>query len=448
MCNLTVSIGPRASSTSQAKRRAVKRATCPRINHQILSAVNRGGVAQLLLTIEENLLQMNLVNISTAFHRLAKVAANDIDCCITLFRHSVIRDLVATANLALLRHKSSVPPCQALSNIIWSLASIQLNDLPLLRTVSLLATTHMAKFKPFELSSVLWALATLGSCEESRGVCASVFEAAASTIAEELDEFSFRCRVMVCWAFAQAKQRASSLFNEMVPGFLGGLSAASCQELASIAWAYGSMDCSKDLLEQLAERALQFDVIEPQDLSNILWGLAVSGVFNTLLFERAVAEVRNIRLPEQISQLSCALSLWQPLRPSTQEALAMLRSQLALEPHAAMSAVVCGVEIPDVALKSARLGKAHVSGSLAFAFGDVSEPEYQRFEREFGQALCVRELVKCAEAEVLSGICAGDFFTERPRRETAARNEAEPVWLVLGAGGHVETRVSHSVTCR
>merc|ERR1719436_463193 len=148
-------------------RKAAKRATFPYINSQIIRVAEFGDPQMLVTTIEGYLSQMNLVNLSTALHRLAKFAANSYQFQAALLRHPVLPGLLATTRAALSKSEAggAPPQCQALSNITWSLATVQCVDLELLEVASRLAYKHVASFKPFELSAALWAFAKLHSVE-------------------------------------------------------------------------------------------------------------------------------------------------------------------------------------------------------------------------------------------------------------------------------------------
>merc|ERR1719199_1365750 len=95
------------------------------------------------------------------------------------------------------------PKCQALSNITWALASLQLPDIPLVEMLAVQTTNQLAGFKHFELSTTLWAFAKLGSIDAAVNKCSlNVFTCAAEHMLNSAEQFSFRGLVMIVWAFA------------------------------------------------------------------------------------------------------------------------------------------------------------------------------------------------------------------------------------------------------
>jgi len=143
-------------------RQEAKRATFPFINGQIIAVSDTGDLALTLSIIETYISDMNLVNMATALHRLAKLSANDKRMRAALQEHSVVAQLVEFAKLSLKRTQEAggSPHCQVLSNIVWALATLQIPDLQLLEAIALLSCKQLADFKPFELSAAIWAFAS------------------------------------------------------------------------------------------------------------------------------------------------------------------------------------------------------------------------------------------------------------------------------------------------
>lgn len=272
---------------------AKKRATFPLINSKIIVAADTGDLALLVSTIEANLDQMNLVNLSTAFHRLAKLTAGDPATQAALRQHSILEGLLFVVRVALERAETNgaPPQCQALSNITWSLATIGFSDLPLLVMTAELATRHVDHFKPFELSSTIWAYAKLGGLQPDACHCAGpLFAASAAHIIPRVKDFTFRCLVMVAHAFALASHHDETLFRVVADHMLPGLGAAKSQELSDVAWSYSRAGIRHDrLFAEIARRGLEKIVeFRAQDLAQMLSDLAGAGFFDGDLFERAL----------------------------------------------------------------------------------------------------------------------------------------------------------------
>eukprot|EP00929_Paragymnodinium_shiwhaense_P120497 TRINITY_DN9245_c0_g1_i1.p1 TRINITY_DN9245_c0_g1~~TRINITY_DN9245_c0_g1_i1.p1 ORF type:complete len:990 (-),score=198.10 TRINITY_DN9245_c0_g1_i1:228-3197(-) len=313
--------GPSAGSRAS-------RGSYPWINSQIISASETGDTGHLLATIEPLILQMNLVNLSTALHRLAKVSANDHTYNPDQLRRSpVIQDLLRAINDAFERLEAKEAHSQSLSNVAWSLATLRIADRSLVQAVSSLAVANISSFKPFELSTTLWSLTKLGNSDNMAWCTKPVFQAAASHIMKNVEMFGFRCLATTVWAFATAKQRHARLFrciaNQMMP--MAG--SANCQEMANTVWAFGTADFHNDqLFTELAKHALhKLEHFKPQELSNMLWGFATNNFFHEGFFYAAADLARRLDLQSQhLANILWAFARLRPRHPLTQETVLAL----------------------------------------------------------------------------------------------------------------------------
>lgn len=254
-----------------------------------------------MAVIMAHLPQMNLVNLSTAIHRLAKLAATDPQSQAELRNSPAFEELLHAVSHAL----SSVDPTEAqpqsLSNVAWSLATVRSVNRPLLQVVAGLAVTNISSFKPFELSTILWAFAKLSTVDGSLVCLKPVFQAAAAHIMKQVAEFGFRCLATTAWAFATARQRHARLFRSIAAQMGPMVYAANCQEMANTAWAFGTADFhDEQLFTELAEKALsQLREFKPQELSNMLWGFATNGFFHEAFFSNASLAAQQMNLQSQ-----------------------------------------------------------------------------------------------------------------------------------------------------
>eukprot|EP00420_Gonyaulax_spinifera_P026486 CAMPEP_0197911020 /NCGR_PEP_ID=MMETSP1439-20131203/72017_1 /TAXON_ID=66791 /ORGANISM="Gonyaulax spinifera, Strain CCMP409" /LENGTH=91 /DNA_ID=CAMNT_0043532727 /DNA_START=1 /DNA_END=273 /DNA_ORIENTATION=+ len=90
---------------------------------------------------------------------------------------------------------------------MWSLATLQIPDEALLKQVAILATASISVFKPFELSTLLWAFAKIDIPDTLTEKIHLLFCAASGHIQRSLSEFSMRSLAMLAWAFAAARQQ-------------------------------------------------------------------------------------------------------------------------------------------------------------------------------------------------------------------------------------------------
>jgi len=278
-CKETVNLSPMCaamqpgstSGTPGAKsNRLSKKTFCPWINRQIMIAADSGNVSNLLGLIDEHLMQMNMVNLSTALHRMAKLAGSCADVAITMRQHPTLRSLAERVHAMIERAKSnsSWPQCQALSNITWAFATLDYLDLPLLVEASTVVCNNIKSFKAFELSMTLWAFAKLGEDHREARKCGSrLFKVAAEHMKSHTSEFPFRCLVMSAWAFATAKRSHQQLFEIMAPELLLNLTDANPLEISNIVWSYAAVGVKHDeLFMQIGDRVQsQLHLFMPQE---------------------------------------------------------------------------------------------------------------------------------------------------------------------------------------
>eukprot|EP00435_Cladocopium_sp_Y103_P030619 s1357_g7.t1 len=105
-----------------------KRDTFPWINSQIITVSESGSLMELSQTCQAYTSQMNLVNISTAFHRIARLWTSNEDQEAALMAQSVVEGLIQQANTVLARASASgtKPSSQALANITWAMATLNI----------------------------------------------------------------------------------------------------------------------------------------------------------------------------------------------------------------------------------------------------------------------------------------------------------------------------------
>mmetsp|Transcript_53393 Transcript_53393/g.84894 ORF Transcript_53393/g.84894 Transcript_53393/m.84894 type:complete len:780 (-) Transcript_53393:165-2504(-) len=301
------------SQQSQRNQRRPKRTPHTWINSQIISASETGRLQQLLDTVQMHLPQMNMVNLSTSVHRLAKMASNDQSAQANLRRHPILSELQRSI-FAVLSNSAAKeePQTQSLSNVTWSLATLRLQNRPLVKKVAALATTHIRNFKPYELSTMLWAFGKLSQVD-SVGHCAdSFFQAATGVIKERVTEFEFRCLAMIVWAFATMKQRYAGVFHSIAQQMVKKLDTANCQEMANTAWAFGTVDILDErLFKELGDRSAPcLDDFKPQELSNMLWGFASNRCFHEGLFVKAAVEAKRMDQRNELQAQHLANLLW------------------------------------------------------------------------------------------------------------------------------------------
>eukprot|EP00427_Karlodinium_veneficum_P021732 CAMPEP_0169103772 /NCGR_PEP_ID=MMETSP1015-20121227/22901_1 /TAXON_ID=342587 /ORGANISM="Karlodinium micrum, Strain CCMP2283" /LENGTH=605 /DNA_ID=CAMNT_0009165007 /DNA_START=346 /DNA_END=2163 /DNA_ORIENTATION=- len=271
---------------------------------------------------------MNLVNLTTAIHRLAKFVAHDLKAQAYLKQVPVLSDvLVAIANVLAGTGTKDIQP-QSLSNILWALASMRHVD----QQVIALACRHILPniygFKLFELSTMLWAVAKLGTVDPSIHVnikvLKQIYDEAAKYIIENVETMEFRCLSMVAWAYATAKQMNPGLFTAIATQMTLGARDATSQEMANTIWAFGTLNIfDEDLFHALAEKAItMLAQFKAQELSNMLWGFASVGYFHDQFYELAADATRAKELSAQhLANILWAFSRVRAKHPLTQRTI-------------------------------------------------------------------------------------------------------------------------------
>lgn len=291
-----------------------KRDTFPWINSQIITVSESGSLMELSQTCQAYTSQMNLVNISTAFHRIARLWTSNEDQEAAMMAQSVVEGLIQQANTVLARASASgtKPSSQALANITWAMATLNIIDEPLLKAIATPAQSQVETFKPFELSTILWSFGKMNLANPEYCGCATqLFEAAASVVPRSLEEFTLRCLVTITWAFAAFRHKEEHLLQAIGDHLISQVHTANCGELANIAWAYGLLQVHHEkLFQEVARRAnVRLQDFKQQEIATIIWGFAASDVLPAAFFGNAALAAQRLALtPQQTTNILWALT--------------------------------------------------------------------------------------------------------------------------------------------
>jgi len=307
-----------------------RKSTFPEINKQIIAVADIGKMDLLLSTVQAHLPTMNLVNISTALHRLAKLTAYDGHSQTELRSHPVLAKLLAATHCTLMKAvaNNSSPSCQALSNVAWALATINFVDLPLLEVVGELSYSRVAAFKPYELSSMLWAFAKFDHVmEPPKSMILKLFEASAEHMASRTEQFSFRCLLMVACAFITVRHSDQELFLRLSEAMMHSVRSARCVEIVKVAWVLSITGIRQEkLLRALASNAaLRLGNFKAYELSKILCHFINCNFFDEEFLLKAACALQVMALKSnQVVALSVALARSMPQHPLAKTALLVL----------------------------------------------------------------------------------------------------------------------------
>jgi hypothetical protein len=267
---------------------------------------------------------MNLVNLTTAIHRLAKMVANDSKAQAHLKESPILPKLLPLiASMLSSAPFQDIQP-QSLCNILWSLASIRIIDTQVISLVCQHTPPKIDSFKPFELSLLLWALAKLSTIECSSPFDTTqlkgVFDVASKHIVQNVRSIECRCLSMVVWAYATARQSDGTLFS-VVAAQMAKAPTHTCQEMANTIWAYGTQNITHtDLFKSLAQKgARSITGFKAQELSNMVWGFASAGFFHEQFYQLAATAALSKDLSTQhMANILWAFTRVRPRHPLTQ----------------------------------------------------------------------------------------------------------------------------------
>jgi hypothetical protein len=294
------------------------------INKQITAASETGRLEELTSIVSNLLPQMNLVNLSTAIHRIAKLAGGPIHGQSVLF--ALTKSLCV--ELYQVPIESTLP--QSLSNITWSLATLHINDAHLLDVIGNVSMSCMHFFKPFELSSLIWGFAKIGSEDGGITCIRTLFRAAADRTLDSIKCFTVRSLATIAWAFAKARQHSARFFRLLAGEISLKVGDANSQEIANTAWAFGTAGQREvKLFNCLAEAALPaLEHFKCQEISNLLWGFATKDFFHQALFEKALRVVQGKMskglLPQHFANILWACARVRPRHPALRTAAVAL----------------------------------------------------------------------------------------------------------------------------
>lgn len=194
---------------------------------------------------------------------------------------------------------------QHLSNTVWSLATLQLQDKPWFDFSSLSLPARIQEFKPQELANFIWSQAVI-LCDSPAVACIVL---RASQIHSE---FSCQSMANFTWAYAKLGYQSESMIAILQEAAATKIDRMSEQDLSTTFWAFSTMQHRDDRFVESFKSALMLKLhdrpIKSQHASNILWALA-SVLFQDAPFFHAIGESVKKSISTFTPQdLSC--SIW------------------------------------------------------------------------------------------------------------------------------------------
>lgn len=177
---------------------------------------------------------------------------------------------------------------QAISNMLWSFATLQLLDFPVMHAMTCSALRLLPQFGSQELSNLVWSCATL------LFVKIPLLDAVESLAVSSL-RLSFRPLELsnMVWAFATLQSGDGIQFAKMVMPHLEGLPP---EGLAISAWALVELRCDATVLDAIAETAKgQVAAFAQEEFRMLLWALPHGALDSAVsLLEHAEAHGRHL----------------------------------------------------------------------------------------------------------------------------------------------------------
>eukprot|EP00747_Dinoflagellata_sp_TGD_P145093 gnl/TRDRNA2_/TRDRNA2_176564_c4_seq4.p1 gnl/TRDRNA2_/TRDRNA2_176564_c4~~gnl/TRDRNA2_/TRDRNA2_176564_c4_seq4.p1 ORF type:complete len:424 (-),score=75.57 gnl/TRDRNA2_/TRDRNA2_176564_c4_seq4:81-1352(-) len=235
------------------------------INKQIIEASELCQVEQLLTVISKHVRQMNVINLSTAAHRLAKLAsANDAE----VNTHPVVSQLFNAVFMKVNSAEAVTIQPQAICNMTWSLAKLEFVGNPtLVHALANLMSERIHKFKPFELTTSIWALAKLVSTSEGncvgdilRSSVVAHIETAVPIAALRASDLTDSCLTDMASALSMLKLSAPESVNMIQAEVMCRLNNIRPSMLISLLKSFAMMptDCSRSVAKLAAKLLRDF----------------------------------------------------------------------------------------------------------------------------------------------------------------------------------------------
>lgn len=300
------------------------------INRQITRVAETGDLPRLLEEIYMYLPEMNGINLTTAFHRVAKLAAVDgpsPKSQAQIQSHPVFERLLRTITPHILNHSlrgEGEDPCpprstyqhpnyaegwempvQCMSIVTWSLATLRLRHKDLFAKIAWIVCPRIDQLKPFELSNLLWAYAKMATVPRQLFMVASE-----RMLRRRPKTFKAQCLSTIAWSYATAEKRDATVFASIAEELMLMTTEMKTQEIANTLWAFAKNRCADaDLFHVLSTAAVaekKIHQFKAQELSNTVWAFATVGIVHADLFaeiEEVAAAKRFQMLPQNIANV-------------------------------------------------------------------------------------------------------------------------------------------------
>lgn len=281
-----------STKTSGLRRRAADasagQAIPDRVNVQLNQLIVHAGAPERILQIvDENFDQLNVVNLTTALHRLASVSL--VNKKAGLRREPRFRRLVTRLSDTVRKAEPASLKPQDLSNVVWALTKLGIQNGILFNLLADRILLRLDSFKPVNLSMTLWAFARSGIYDEK------LLQAASTEVKKQLKDFEPQQVANTAWAMAKCGYVDQELFMRAADHALATMDTYQPMNFSMLVYAFSLAHLShQDLFEQVAKRctvpALKHSFSAPNVVGNLALAYSESQVYIPELYE-SVAQV-------------------------------------------------------------------------------------------------------------------------------------------------------------
>eukprot|EP00927_Polykrikos_kofoidii_P033376 TRINITY_DN28222_c0_g1_i1.p1 TRINITY_DN28222_c0_g1~~TRINITY_DN28222_c0_g1_i1.p1 ORF type:complete len:953 (-),score=154.54 TRINITY_DN28222_c0_g1_i1:257-3115(-) len=301
---------------------------------QFSDEVDRGRVhiSGFIEQIDQWLERMNEVNLSTAFHRIAKLCrasgGNSVEVVRQNPRFANLQVRVRDALFRILERLGGSDGGQVpmgAACVCWAHATLRVPDTQLFAEVARRCTPHLKVFKNLEVANLLWSFAKLG---EKGPAPLDLFNAVAEEAMSRPGDFTVVNLSTLVWSFATSRVKHKVFFRVVAGHLCQSAEKAESQEIANTLWAFATASVvERSLFNKLGvEAANKLDRFRAQEAANAAWAFGRVGVSNLQFFEALEKLLRDriARLgglsdyaPQHLAMVIGSASLLYPANSST-----------------------------------------------------------------------------------------------------------------------------------
>ncbi|CAK0839161.1 unnamed protein product, partial [Prorocentrum cordatum] len=294
------------------------RTNAKHINAALVKAADVGDISGLLNIAAANLNDMTCVNISTALHKLARLARDGRVVSASDHRFAALHARTEWELCRQVREGSNaevLPRCW--STIAWAYGKIQAEGIEatgIFNALSQLSLPYMDRFHPFELTNLIWGFAKMQAPNFR------LFQAAQQHVLGCVSQFSAANLSTVAWACVTARRWQCNVLQQIAEEFVRQLPAAQANrqvspvEISNLMWslATASVQVGGLVPETVGDVALQLlGEFKIQELSITTWAFSRLDIRHDRLFAAAAWHVQHSPgLQQQVHSQGVANLLW------------------------------------------------------------------------------------------------------------------------------------------